>query len=162
MLRGISDLRRFTVAATDGNVGRVGDVYFDDRNWSVRYLAVDTGNGLPGCRVLVSPTAMRRSEPPMLHVAVSKQQLAASPDVSARGWRGSSTQSGGVEPANLARAGESGDVHLKTATAVMGYAVQTEDGESTGEAAIPFIRSPRAHRRRWVHPLHRWPARPGS
>ena len=128
MLRGISDLRRFTVAATDGNVGRLSDVYFDDRNWSVRYLAVEIGNGLPGCRELVSPTAIRRSEPPVLHVAVSKQQLAASPDFSSRGWRGGSTQSGGVEPANQARAGECGDVHLKTTTAVVGYAIQTEDG----------------------------------
>jgi hypothetical protein len=53
----------------------------------------------------------------------------ASPDVNTRGVPGSSTQQGGVEPANLARAGESGDVHLQTATAVMGYAIQTEDGE---------------------------------
>lgn len=127
MLRGISDLRQFTVAATDGNIGRLGDVYFDDRNWSVRYLAVEIGDGLPGCRELVSPRAIRRSEPPVLHVAVSKQQLAASPDVSSRGWRGSSRPSGGVEPANPARAGERGDVHLKTATAVVGYAIQTED-----------------------------------
>ena len=129
MLRGITDLRRFTIAATDGNLGRVGDVCFDDRSWSVRYLVVDVDNGLPGCRVLVSPSAVRRSEPPILHVAVSKQQFAASPDASPRGLLGRSTQSDGVEPANLARAGESGDVHLKTVTAVMGYAVQTEDGE---------------------------------
>ena len=129
MLRGIIDLRRFTIAATDGYLGRVGDVCFDDRSWSVRYLVVDAGTGLPSCRVLVSPSAVRRSEPPILHVAVSKQQFAASPDVSTRGLLGSSTPSGGVKPANLARAGENGDVHLKTATEVMGYDVQTEDGK---------------------------------
>jgi sporulation protein YlmC with PRC-barrel domain len=129
MLRGISDLRRFTIAATDGNLGRVGDVYFDDRSWSVRYLAVDAGNGVPGRRVLVPPIAVRSSAPTTLRVALSTQQVAGSPDVNTRGVPGSSPQQGGVEPANLARAGESGSVHLQAATAVMGYAIQTEDGE---------------------------------
>jgi len=39
-----------------------------------------------------------------------------------------SKQQLGIEPASLARAGESGDGHLQIATAVMGYAVQAEDG----------------------------------
>ena len=129
MLRGISDLRRFTIAATDGNLGSVGDVYFDDRNWSVRYLAVDAGNRLPGRPVLVPPIALRSSDPTTLHVALSKQQVAVSPDVNTRGLPGSSTRQRGVEPENLAHAGESGDVHLQPATAVIGYAIQTEDGE---------------------------------
>ena len=55
MLRSVYDFRRFTVAATDGSLGRVDDLYFDDRNWAVRYLAVDAGDWLPGHRVLVSP-----------------------------------------------------------------------------------------------------------
>lgn len=118
MLRGISDLRRFTIAATDGNVGSVADVYFDDRSWSVCDLVVDAGNWLPGRRVLVSPIAVRSSDPTTLHVALSKQQVAARPDVNTPGLPGSST-----------RQGESGDGHLQTATAVMGYAIQTEDGE---------------------------------
>jgi hypothetical protein len=46
MLRGISDLKRFSIAGADGNLGNVGDVYFDDRNWSVRYLAVEADTGL--------------------------------------------------------------------------------------------------------------------
>ncbi len=134
MLRGISDLRRFTIAATDGNLGSVGDVYFDDRSWSVRYLVVNAGSWFPGRRVLVSPNAVRTSDPTTLDVALSKQQVAAGPDVNARGLPGSSTQQGGVEPASLARAGESGGVHLRTATAVVGYAIRTEDGhrESVG------------------------------
>ena len=107
MLRGISDLRRFTIAASDGSLGSVGDVYFDDRSGDVRYLVVDAGDGLPGRRV-VPPIAVHSSDPPTLHVALSKQQL---------------------EPANPARAVESADVHLQSATAVMGYAVQAEDGE---------------------------------
>lgn len=129
MLRGISDLRRFTVAATDGTLGSVGDVCFDDRSWTVRYLVVDAGNWLPGHRVLVPPIPIRSSDPATLHVALSKQQVAATPDVNTRGTPERSPRQGGVEPATRARAGESGGAHLQTATAVMGYAIQTEDGE---------------------------------
>lgn len=129
MLRGISDLRRFTIAGTDGTLGSVGDVYFDDRGWRVRYLVVDTGTWLPGRRVLVPPVPVRSSDPTTLHVALSRRQVAACPEVTTRGLPGGSRQQDGVEPANLARAGERAEVHLQTATAVMGYAVQTEDGE---------------------------------
>lgn len=113
MLLGIGDLRRFTIAAREGPLGSVSDVYFDDRGWSVRYLVVDAGNRRPGRRVLVSPFAVRRSsEPATLRVALSEQQLAACPDVDSRGLPGSSTQQ-----------------HLHTATAVVGYTILTEDGE---------------------------------
>ena len=128
MLRSVSDLRRFTIAATDGNLGRVGDVYFDDRSWAVRYLVVDTGNWLPGRRVLVSPISVRSADPTTLRVALSKQQVTTSPDDTVTRVV-SSAPPDGVELTVLARAGESGDVHLQNATAVLGYAIQAEDGE---------------------------------
>jgi hypothetical protein len=59
MLRSVYDFRRFTIAATEGNLGRVGDLYFDDRDWAVRYLAVDADDWLPGHRVFVSPMSLR-------------------------------------------------------------------------------------------------------
>lgn len=104
MLRGISDLRRFTIAGTDGTLGSVGDVYFDDRGWRVRYLVVDTGTWLPGRRVLVPPVPVRSSDPTTLHVALSRRQVAACPEVTTRGLPGGSRQQDGVEPAKLARA----------------------------------------------------------
>ena len=129
MLRSVDDFRRFTVAATDGSLRRVDDLYFDDRNWAVRYLAVDAGDWLPGHRVLVSPITLRSSELATLHVAVSKQQITTKPGSTVtRVVPVSSTLPGGVEPA-LARAGERGDLHLQNATGVLGYAVQAEDGE---------------------------------
>jgi len=129
MLRGINDLTRFTVAAKDGNLGRVGDVYFDDRSWSVRYLAVDAGDRLPACRVLVPPIAVRSADPATLRVALSTQQVAGNPDVSTRGGPASSPQRRGAEPAKAGCAGESGDEHLQATTAVVGDTIQTEDGE---------------------------------
>ena len=51
----MSQLKNFTLAAADGEIGRVRDLYIDDETWTVRYLVLDTGNWLPGRRVLVSP-----------------------------------------------------------------------------------------------------------
>jgi sporulation protein YlmC with PRC-barrel domain len=121
MLRGISDLKRFTIGATDGNLGRVSDLCFDDRNWAVRYLVVDAGPSLPGRRLFVSPTSVRCSDPTTLHVSLSTRQVEMS--------SASSAQPGRVLPESLARAGDGVDFHLQTATAVMGYAIRAEDGE---------------------------------
>jgi hypothetical protein len=40
-------LRRLTIEATDGNLGSVVDLCFDDRSWTIRYLVVDAGSWLP-------------------------------------------------------------------------------------------------------------------
>ena len=50
----MSQLKNFTLAAADGEIGRVRDLYIDDETWTVRYLVLDTGNWLPGRRVLIS------------------------------------------------------------------------------------------------------------
>jgi sporulation protein YlmC with PRC-barrel domain len=130
MLRSVSDLRRFTIATTDGNLGQVGDVYFDDRSWAVRYLAVDAGTWLPGRRVLISPVSVRNSDPTTFHIALSTQQVTTSPDGTIiRVVPVSSAAQGGVERGTMGRGGEGRDGHLQAATAVLGYTVQAEDGE---------------------------------
>jgi sporulation protein YlmC with PRC-barrel domain len=43
-----------TIQASDGVIGHVEDVYFDDREWTIRYLAVKTGKWLPGRTVLLA------------------------------------------------------------------------------------------------------------
>ena len=53
MLRSIEGLKGNTIAARDGSLGSVDEVYFDDEIWGVRYLVVDTGNWLNGHRVLI-------------------------------------------------------------------------------------------------------------
>ena len=47
MLRNVKDLRGFAIHATDGMIGEVDDLYFDDEDWAIRYLVVDTGTGCP-------------------------------------------------------------------------------------------------------------------
>ena len=121
MLRGVSHLKRFTIAATDGNLGSVRDLYFDDRSWAMRYLVVDTGPSLPGRRLFVSPGSVRKSDPTTLRLDLSMRQVEIRSVSSAQPW--------GVLPESVTRAGDSGNLHLQTATAVMGYAIRTEDGE---------------------------------
>ena len=130
MLRGISDLKRFTIAATDGILGSMTDLYFDDRNWAVRYLVVEGGNWLQGRRVVVPPLPVRSSDPTIIRVPLSKRQVETSLDVSTvDAGPVASRPPGEFGRVTIPRAGGGGDLHLQTAMAVMGYAVRAEDGE---------------------------------
>jgi hypothetical protein len=57
MLRSVKEIRGYRIAALDGDVGKVDDLYADDVGWFIRYVVVDTGNWLAERRVLVSPEA---------------------------------------------------------------------------------------------------------
>jgi hypothetical protein len=81
MLRSVRDLCRFTIGATDGDIGSVHDLYFDDQDWTVRYIVVDTGTWLPGRRVLISPLSVREAGEEQLRVDLTRSQVEASPDV---------------------------------------------------------------------------------
>ena len=123
MLRSITDLRRVTIAATDGELGSVRDLYFDHLSWTVRYLVVDTGSSLPDRWVLVSPTSVRRwaPDPSTLRVALSKTHFTTGVEMTA--------QPGGVDHSIRGLARRSREPHLQAATTIMGYALETEDGE---------------------------------
>ena len=55
MLRSIESLKGCRVAASDGEIGSVEELYFDRDGWGVRYLVVKTGNWIDGRRLLISP-----------------------------------------------------------------------------------------------------------
>jgi hypothetical protein len=83
MLRAVNDLKGCTIHATDGDIGEVVEFYFDDDNWTVRYLIADTGRWLPGRKVLLSPVALGKVDwdSKRLHVAMTKKQVENSPDI---------------------------------------------------------------------------------
>ncbi|HSD35939.1 MAG TPA: PRC-barrel domain-containing protein [Rhodocyclaceae bacterium] len=85
MLHRLKKLHGMTLGATDGEIGKVKDVYFDDVTWGVRYLVVDTGNWLSNRKVLISPRALRGVdwEKDKIHVALTQQQVKDSPDIDA-------------------------------------------------------------------------------
>jgi PRC-barrel domain len=54
-LRSTADVSGYDIQASDGSIGHVHDFVFDDANWAIRYLVVDTVNWWPGGkRVLVA------------------------------------------------------------------------------------------------------------
>jgi hypothetical protein len=112
-----------TIAATDGEVGSVRDLYFDDLRWTVRYLVIEAGSWLPDRWILISPTSLRRwdLDPSTLRIAQTQAQVKAGVDMP--------TPPGVVDPAIRGQARACREPHLQAATTVMGYAVETEDGE---------------------------------
>lgn len=88
MLRNVKDLRGYAILATDGVIGEVDDLYFDDEDWAIRYLVVDTGTWLSGRKVLISPLALAIGLPDwmgqQLPVSLTKAQVEGSPDIDTR------------------------------------------------------------------------------
>ena len=80
MLRAASHLKGTSIAATDGEIGSVQDLYFDDHRWTVRYLVVDTGTWLPGRQVLISPRSIVAvTDEEKIAVSLTKSQVENSP-----------------------------------------------------------------------------------
>jgi hypothetical protein len=83
MLRSVKQLYGDKLGASDGEIGHVKDLYFDDQNWVVRYLVADTGSWLSGRQVLISPHAfvsLDRSRK-LLLVNLTRKQIENSPAI---------------------------------------------------------------------------------
>jgi hypothetical protein len=82
MLRNASAIKGYTIAATDGRIGTVSDILFDDSSWRVRWVVVDTGNWLPGRKVLLPLSALGRLNENGSEFAVklTMQQVKDSPE----------------------------------------------------------------------------------
>ncbi|WP_207533226.1 PRC-barrel domain-containing protein [Desertivirga arenae] len=83
MLRSILSLRNFSIRATDGEIGKVKDFYFDDQAWTLRYLVVETGNWLMGRKVLISTAALHAPDwdNRTFPVDLTTDQVKHSPDI---------------------------------------------------------------------------------
>ena len=83
MLRTFTSLCDYTIGATDGDIGSIEDVYFDDLSWTVRYLVVDTGTWLSGRKVLLSPASLRGVDPavPRILTELTRRQVKESPSI---------------------------------------------------------------------------------
>jgi sporulation protein YlmC with PRC-barrel domain len=157
MLRSLKDLRGYTVHATDGDVGKVHDVYFDDQIWMIRYLVVNAGNRLMGRQVLISTISLGRpgGERQLFPVSLTKEQMERAPDIDtdrpvsrqARSlgyygwssyWSPITSMVGLGDPVAIqvmmdeAREAKQpkNNPHLRSVREVIGYRVQATDGES--------------------------------
>jgi len=78
-----SALNGYAIEASDGRIGTVSDLLFDDRTWKMRWLVVDTGGWLTERKILLHPSAVRHvdHERHELPVSLTKAQVEASPDI---------------------------------------------------------------------------------
>ncbi|QBR04089.1 PRC-barrel domain-containing protein [Paraburkholderia pallida] len=81
MLRSIKDLHGCDICASDGEIGGIYQVYFDDETWGIRYLVVETGNWLHDRQVLVSPYSLKHVDwsSNTVYVNLTRQQVRDSP-----------------------------------------------------------------------------------
>ncbi len=84
MLRSLADLKNYKIDAIDGDIGTLHDLFFDDQEWIVRYIVIDTGSWLPGRKVLISPTAVGRATWASRHLRVllTRDQIRDAPGIS--------------------------------------------------------------------------------
>ncbi len=156
MLTNATYLKGLVIRATDGELGTVDELYFDDETWAVRYFTVDTGGWLGSRKVLVSPLAIVQAhwQARRLNVALTKKQVENSPDIDTQrpvsrqhetayaGYYGYPTYwavapyaTGLALPIAPAKtvadkiSKEPVDSHLRSTEAVTGYHVEATDGE---------------------------------
>jgi hypothetical protein len=157
MLRSLKDFERYTVSATDGDIGVVVNFLLDDERWIVRYLVVEAGGSLLDGRhdVLISPMSFRHSEAASrrFHLALTVDKIKNSPSIDTDKpvsrqherdylgyydypyyWGGAAPWGTGIYPYMLAGSASQeapdeapGDVHLRSAREIRGYHIQGSD-----------------------------------
>ena len=77
----LSKITGFHVRATDGPIGHVDDFIVDEVTWQVRYLVIDTSNGLGGKWVAISPSSVTGMDwaERRVHVALTRDEIRNSP-----------------------------------------------------------------------------------
>jgi hypothetical protein len=81
-LHSMREVTSTDIHASDGAIGHVEDFLVESGGWAVRYLIADTGNWLPGKKVLISPQWLRDAswQGGAVDVALTRQQIEASPE----------------------------------------------------------------------------------
>ena len=96
MLHKSNGLRGYHILATDGEIGHLDDVLFDERTWAVRYLVVDTSNWIGGRSVLISVGSIARIDSPDKKIYVTLTRDAVK--------RGPSVETADIDPAETVEA----------------------------------------------------------
>lgn len=82
MLLSLRDIKGYKIMAQDGEIGKVTDFLFDQRDWTIKYI-VDKTSAVFGKHVLIAASVIRKinwSEQ-IIEVAVDRKQVRDSPDV---------------------------------------------------------------------------------
>jgi hypothetical protein len=86
MVFSVSDLKGVSLHATDGDIGSLRDLYFDEEGWVVRYFVVETGPLIFGKEVLLSPASVEAIDPRArrIHVDLTVDEIKGSPSIDVR------------------------------------------------------------------------------
>ena len=128
-------LNEFSLQATDGAIGQVKDLFMDDESWTVRYLAVETGNWFTRHRVLIPTAALGSidSTAKVIQVSITRDQVQHSPDVDCDMpvSRQHETDLSGYYgfPSHLKDKRRPSDPHLRSAAALNGYVARSDNDE---------------------------------
>jgi len=158
MLITTNELRGKPVLALDGNLGRVEDFLFDDKNWVIRFMVTRTGSWLSNHLMLLSPHVLIKldARAEVVRVRLKKRQIEASPPlelgfpVSRRYeeehyryfglpeyWAGSALWGRSGYPLVSPPKGDQEDFrlhyhrednHLQSANSLAGFGIQSSDG----------------------------------
>ncbi len=132
MLWNASTINGYTIDASDGQIGAVSDLLFEDADWAVRWLVVKTGALLSGRKVLLPLSALGQPDAKSSRIPVSltMQQVQDSPDVDAD--LPVSQQSEAQIDTYYGRAVSANDgsqPHLRSIAAVTGCYIHATDGD---------------------------------
>ena len=148
MLIKAKTLTGYKLESLDGEIGTVKDFYFDDRDWTIRYLVADTGEWLVSRQVLISPHSLAGvdTDQGFITVKLTKTEIEHSPSlnrdkpVSRQFEQEYSVFFGSPmywgypqEPGARAESGEAAKKHadpdLRSTHDVSGHHVEATDGE---------------------------------
>ncbi|MBD3233600.1 MAG: PRC-barrel domain containing protein [candidate division Zixibacteria bacterium] len=158
MLRSVKEIKGYKILAEDEKFGDAKDLLFDDHEWIVRYLVVDTGKWLPGRKVIIPPTELEKPDwvGQALPVKLTRKQIEEGPPLNedepvSRQYQKRLQSFFGWSPYWVAGVPESaviaemtqaekekgekkgiepeGDPHLRSCEEIVDYHIKAEDGE---------------------------------
>jgi hypothetical protein len=120
MLWNASAINGYAIQASDGPIGTVSDLLFEDVGWVIRWLVVDTGDWLSGRKALLPLSALGQPDRALRQfpINLTMEQVKDSPAVDTDQPVGSAD----TQP-------NEGDPHLRSIKAVTGYHIHATDGE---------------------------------
>lgn len=151
----MKEMRGYTVKATDGEIGKIHEFYFDDNAWTVLYLIAEIGNWLASHNVLISTSLIEKPILASVPISISKEQVKRSPKVTSEKpvsqqhellsdtikrpyWNSFLIHNTDVTPEmfynliipNKNKSGtESFNPHMRSSREVLGYHIKADDGE---------------------------------
>jgi sporulation protein YlmC with PRC-barrel domain len=115
MLHRGTKLKGASVRGTDGEIGTVERLFFDDERWQVSHLVVHTATSLDNRSVVVSPSAIQLPwTVATLPAALSSAEVRDQPE---------------IEPDRTPSDGPEASAHVRSTDELKGFHIEATDGE---------------------------------